>query len=245
MQPQMPPIDSPDKLFHDGNPLTGEKGTIVTATFLNNNQGAVRDVQSELIAVLTAAGYAPDKDTVGQLLASLKSLFLIRKTPFSDIAADGPTAVSAALKNLGLGDGTALPFGVPIPWPVSTPPDGWITMSGQAITAAQYPKLYALYGASLPDLRGEFIRGWDNARGVDSGRTLLSAQAASRLHEYLGNNTTNSGVGYTTVDNSDGNEWDSGWAVARNSSQTTNSSGCNLSKVRPRNIAFNYIVRGI
>ena len=75
MQPLMPPIDSSDKLFHDGNPLTGEKGTIVTADFLNNAQGAIRDQQSELIAVLTAAGISPDKAKTGQLLSSLQKLF--------------------------------------------------------------------------------------------------------------------------------------------------------------------------
>lgn len=74
MQPLMPPIDSSDKLFHDGNPLTGEKGTIVTATFLNNAQGAVRDTQSELIAVLGAVAMAPDSTKSGQLLTALKLL---------------------------------------------------------------------------------------------------------------------------------------------------------------------------
>ena len=104
MQSLMPPIDSSDNLFHNGNPLTGEKGTIVTADFLNNTQSAIRDAQTELIAVMTAAGLKPDSATAGQLLTSLKKLFLIRSNAFSDIVADGAAAVTTALTNLGLSD---------------------------------------------------------------------------------------------------------------------------------------------
>lgn len=80
-------------------------------------------------------------------------------------------------KNLGLGEGSALPVGTPIPWPSATPPTGWLKCNGAAFTASQYPKLALAYPAlRLPDLRGEFIRGWDDGRGVDAGRSLLSSQ---------------------------------------------------------------------
>jgi phage-related tail fiber protein len=75
------------------------------------------------------------------------------------------------LKNLGLGEGSALPVGVPVPWPSATPPTGWLKCNGAAFTASQYPKLALAYPAlKLPDLRAEFIRGWDDGRGIDSGR---------------------------------------------------------------------------
>ncbi|EBP3538294.1 hypothetical protein OJ40_06450 [Salmonella enterica subsp. enterica] len=74
MKPLMPPINTPDNLFHDGNPTTGVEGTIVPAEHLNNEQGSIRDVQSELIAILTAAKMVPDS-TVGQLLAALNKLY--------------------------------------------------------------------------------------------------------------------------------------------------------------------------
>ncbi|HII4061386.1 TPA: gp53-like domain-containing protein, partial [Yersinia enterocolitica] len=74
MKPLMPPIDTPDKLFHDGNPATGVEGTIVPAEHLNNEQASIRDVQSEMIAILTAAAMAPDS-TAGQLLAALNKLY--------------------------------------------------------------------------------------------------------------------------------------------------------------------------
>lgn len=74
MKPLMPPIDTPDKLFHDGNPATGAEGTIVPAEHLNNEQASIRDLQSEMIAILTAAAMAPDS-TAGQLLAALNKLY--------------------------------------------------------------------------------------------------------------------------------------------------------------------------
>lgn len=74
MRPLMPPVQTPDNLFHDGNPLTGELGTIVDAEHLNNEQAAIRDTQSELIAILTAAAMKPES-TAGQLLAALNKLY--------------------------------------------------------------------------------------------------------------------------------------------------------------------------
>ena len=81
------------------------------------------------------------------------------------------------LKNLGLGEGSALPVGVPVPWPSATPPTGWLKCNGAAFSAEEYPELAKAYPTNkLPDLRGEFIRGWDDGRGVDAGRALLSLQ---------------------------------------------------------------------
>ncbi len=103
MRPLMPPVQTPDNLFHDGNPLTGELGTIVDAEHLNNVQGAVRDAQSELITVLTSAGINVDPTKQNQLLTALKVLLLSRSNPFADIKSDGAAAVATALANLGLG----------------------------------------------------------------------------------------------------------------------------------------------
>lgn len=100
MRPLMPPVQTPDNLFHDGNPLTGELGTIVDAEHLNNVQGAVRDAQSELITVLNAAGINVDPSKQNQLLTALKALLLSRSNPFGDIKSDG--TVKTALENLHL-----------------------------------------------------------------------------------------------------------------------------------------------
>ena len=67
--------------------------------------------------------------------------------------------------------------GIPLPWPLQEVPDGFLAMNGATFDKRRYPRLAVLYPTGrLPDLRGEFIRGWDANRGVDPGRALLSWQ---------------------------------------------------------------------
>ena len=54
-------------------------------------------------------------------------------------------------------------------------PAGWLEANGAALNGA-YPALEALVGENLPDLRGLFLRGLDNGRGIDPGRQLGSYQ---------------------------------------------------------------------
>ncbi|WP_258137943.1 phage tail protein [Escherichia coli] len=159
--------------------------------------------------------------------------YLSRKNPFGDIKSDG--TVKTALENLGLGEGSALPVGVPVPWPSATPPTGWLKCNGAAFSSEMYPKLAKAYPTNkLPDLRGEFIRGWDDGRGIDSGRTLLSAQDGSieaHGHDYNGAIYTSSGPSWANTTDA-GHRAYSGFTSSYGGSET-----------RPRNIAFNYIVR--
>lgn len=103
MQNLMPPINTPDQLFHDGDPTQGIEGTLVTADYLNNQQGATRDLQQELLNVLGNAHIQPDPKKTDQLLTALRALLLSRKNPFADIKSDG--TVKTALENLGFGEG--------------------------------------------------------------------------------------------------------------------------------------------
>lgn len=74
MQDLMQPIGTPDGLFHDGNPATGELGTIVSALWLNAVQGTTISVQSELLSVLSGAGVAVDPTKVNQVLDAIKKI---------------------------------------------------------------------------------------------------------------------------------------------------------------------------
>ncbi|HHJ1295154.1 TPA: phage tail protein [Escherichia coli] len=143
--------------------------------------------------------------------------------------------VAGLLTYLGLGEGSALPVGVPVPWPSVTPPTGWLKCNGAAFSAEEYPELAKVYPTNkLPDLRGEFIRGWDDGRGIDSGRTLLSAQDGSieaHGHDYNGVIYTSSGPSWANTTDA-GHRAYSGFTSSYGGSET-----------RPRNIAFNYIVR--
>ncbi|EMN3920326.1 phage tail protein [Citrobacter farmeri] len=93
--------------------------------------------------------------------------------------------VDKVLENLGLGAG-APAIGIPFFWPLAAMPntvmDEWSDMvflkpNGASFSAVAYPKLAKVWtGLIIPDMRGEFPRIWDDGRGVDSGRALLSAQ---------------------------------------------------------------------
>lgn len=207
-------------------------------------------------AALTAlAGLSTSKDKLpyftGEDRAALTALTSVGRAILSKPSAQG------VLDYLGLGDGSALPVGVPVPWPSATPPTGWLKCNGAAFSAEEYPKLAKVYPTNkLPDLRGEFIRGWDDGRGIDAGRALLSLQAGmleKHRHMVVAND------GYDSKE-----EWelaaifrkaytqgrgldaaDAGGTLIPSPTLHTRGSIGNTggSETRPRNIAFNYIVR--
>ena len=147
-----------------------------------------------------------------------------------------------------------MPVGFPLPWPQETAPDGWLKCNGAPFDKAKYPKLAVAYpSGNLPDLRGEFIRGWDDGRGIDTGRGMLTSQgdAIRNITAVLCDLSANSGVEGTT-----GAAFIS-WRWGSKTNVTTGSTSWgqyNLTidasrqvptanENRPKNIAFNYIVR--
>ncbi|WP_096294350.1 phage tail-collar fiber domain-containing protein [Escherichia coli] len=173
--------------------------------------------------------------------------------------------VAGLLAYLGLGEGSALPVGVPVPWPLATPPTGWLKCNGAPFIASQYPKLALAYpGLLLPDLRGEFIRGWDDGRGVDPGRSIGSSQGWSPGSHVHGLEIWTSASGSiptsTTVPSQNGRELgpaatagDGGVIRSLGGSGGTNNNSATSVTTQsptfgnqegyPRNVAFNYIVR--
>ncbi|WP_247077479.1 phage tail protein [Escherichia coli] len=153
------------------------------------------------------------------------------------------------LANLGLGEGSALPVGVPVPWPSATPPTGWLKCNGAPFSAEEYPELAKVYPTNeLPDLRGEFIRGWDDGRGVDTGRGILSAQgdAIRNITGWFGAHATVVAkppfVKFSApeiAENVGGGGGSTRDAVKLDLSLSVPTASEN----RPRSIAFNYIVR--
>ncbi|HCP9983704.1 TPA: phage tail protein [Escherichia coli] len=167
---------------------------------------------------------------------------------------------TAITTNLGLGAG-APPIGVPFFWPSSAMPNTvmpeWADMvflkfNDSTFSPTTYPKLALVWpGLKLPDLRGEFLRVWDDGRGIDNGRTLLSPQgdAIQNVTGYLddlytGVNTNALGVFSRSV--VQGNLA----PPAPGGTVSTSTFNFDLSRVartstesRPRNIAFNFLVR--
>ncbi|AKK47513.1 tail fiber protein [Escherichia coli] len=202
-------------------------------------------------ATLTAlAGLATAADRLpyftGADRAALATLTAIGRA----IIAKG--SIKDVLNYLGLGEGSALPVGVPVPWPTATPPAGWLQCNGATFTKEQYPVLARVYPTlRLPDLRGEFIRGWDGGRKVDTGRALLSFQEGTIVSGFDDNDngdisslgSTQYGFGDALTSNQLGVLNGKKWIFDASSKGAQRYDWWAYVSARPRNIAFNYIVR--
>ncbi len=84
------------------------------------------------------------------------------------------------------------PPGAVIAYAAPRPPEGWLECNGATISRTAYADLFAAIGTvfgvgdgattfSLPDLRSEFIRGFDDGRGVDSARDFGTAQISTQV----------------------------------------------------------------
>ena len=150
---------------------------------------------------------------------------------------------------LGLGEG-APAIGVPFFWPSAAMPntviDSWSSMvflkfNGAKFSATDYPVLAKVFPSLvLPEARGDFIRIWDDGRGADGGRELLSWQAATSLSQFGGNYPEGSGHAINSHDGITGNQ--PGFSRFQFTSSAVGN-GVNFIAVRPRNIAFNFLVR--
>nr|WP_249527791.1 phage tail protein [Escherichia coli] len=265
--------------------LTGMPTTPTAPQGTNSTQIASTAFVMAAIAALVDS--SPDAlNTLNELAAALGNDPNFATTMLSALAGKQPLDntltnlsgkdVAGLLAYLGLGEGSALPVGVPVPWPSATLPAGWLKCNGAAFSSEMYPNLAKAYPTNkLPDLRGEFIRGWDDGRGVDAGRALLSLQDDSfeaHRHEsffYAGisrneiplknlpssdemltlSSTTNalSPDGIDATNSLIGND-DYNCLIEGNKNNKRTATGLSTSIVgaaetRPRNIAFNYIVR--
>lgn len=123
-------------------------------------------------------------------------------------------------------------------------PAGWITCNGSAVGRTDYPSLFAAIGTTfgagngtttfnVPDLRGEFVRGWDASRGVDPGRVFGSFQVdifASHTHQQ--DVRTILGVAGSAAQAGSANGINGGTTQATGGTET-----------RPRNIALLYCIK--
>ncbi|EEW5023167.1 TPA: phage tail protein [Escherichia coli] len=243
--------------------LTGTPTAPTAAQSVNNTQIATTAFVKSAIAAMV--GSAPAAlDTLNELAAALGNDPNFATTMLNALAGKQPLDntltnlsgkdVAGLLTYLGLGEGSALPVGVPVPWPSATPPTGWLKCNGAVFSSEKYPNLAKAYPTlKLPDLRGEFIRGWDDGRGIDSGRNLLSAQndaiqniVGSFGRTQLFRDVLSSGPfsqhGQVLSTGLKETEIIEGYG-AYNWTFDASRSVRTASETRSRNIAFNYIVR--
>ena len=164
---------------------------------------------------------------------------------------------------------------------VATVPSGYLECNGAAVSRSTYSVLFAVIGTAygtgngsstfnLPDLRGEFVRGFDNGRGVDSGRSIASSQSSQfgqhnhNVSASSSSSVTDPGHKHTMNFNlgnliSSGGAFgmkDSGTADRMNTattgisvststsiSQSNRGGTSNSSETRPRSIAMMYVIK--
>ena len=100
---------------------------------------------------------------------------------------------------------SAVPVSTVIALANAAVPTGFLECNGATISRTTYASLFSKIGTTygvgdgsttfaIPDLRGEFIRGWDNGRGVDSSRTIGSIQQQSfQSHNHAAGVSTSGG----------------------------------------------------
>lgn len=159
-----------------------------------------------------------------------------------------------------------------------SPPNGWLPCNGDAVSRVDHSALFAAIGTTfgagdgsttfnLPDLRGEFIRGWDDSRGVDTDRVFGSSQSSANLshthtastsssgshshdagvrtegsssHVY-GSNSVDNGNRLDTTDGTSSTSPETETAGSHTHTVTVNSSGG--TEARPRNIAVQFVIK--
>ena len=162
---------------------------------------------------------------------------------------------NALTKNLRLGAG-APAIGIPFFWPSSAMPNTVMTewsdmvflkFNGATFSSATYPKLaLVIPSLKLTEARGDFIRIWDDGRGVDGGRTLISAQdfAQQRITgSFMGgamgsSGSIKAGALVNSYTNYGAGSQDLQYFSIDSAIETKTAS-----ETRPRNIAFNFLVR--
>lgn len=150
-------------------------------------------------------------------------------------------------------------------WSTNTAPAGYLECNGAAVSRATYAALFAVIGTTwgvgdgsttfnVPDLRGEFVRGWDHGKGTDTGRAFASSQDDAIENHVHPGNTTSSSATVTGIQEgqSNVNTTGAGARIIPGGSMsltipalpfTTSNNTGGGTETRPRNIAIMYIIK--
>ena len=161
------------------------------------NDGTLQYDGSDIITARKVS-HSPDDYTV----ATVPSSFALNKAFDNSIKRGGAIGLGGAAHQIAIGwdtpglvakvDNNVMNVGVPVGtvayFAQDVPPFGWLKANGAAVSRTVYANLFAAIGErygrgdgrttfNLPDLRGEFIRSWDDGRAIDRNRALGSWQA--------------------------------------------------------------------
>lgn len=255
---------------------------VANATLLN---GAITEqfpnsVTSDSDIMLLSKGGSLIKQTKGQFTDIINSTTINANsidcenivvddiTVNDSVTVGGNVAVTGTISTGGIQiePSNFVPAGAVMPFAMNVAPSGWLKCSGQAVSRTTYATLFALIGTTygsgdntttfnLPDLRAEFIRGWDDGRTVDNGRVFGSSQQGSlqsHKHTFVADaGVANIGYGASTLTHV-GTSYDwGGYTVNQlftndgtgTLAQSGNATGVVGTETRPRNIALLYCIK--
>lgn len=209
-------------------------------------------------AVAAASASALDAETCAAAALTSSN----NAASFASVAGSIASFIQSLCSNSVSPSGGGLPAGTIIAFSAMTLPDGFLNCNGAAISRTTYADLFAVIGIqygngdgintfNLPDLRGEFLRGWDNGRGVDVDRAFGSGQgdAIRNITAAIGANggATSAGRmegaiygtdGYPSANGIGGNAGNNG-TLHFDASRVVPTGPEN----RPRNVAINYCIK--
>lgn len=193
--------DQEDKIDTKQNIITGGATSITSdnltpnLVLVSNNDGKVSVLDNitsaNIYSLLNISGNIQNQlDDKAYISGNASQVFHVANATL------GTHAINKSQLDNALSNST--PAGTIIWYSKNIVPTGYLKCNGSAISRTTYANLFSIIGTTfgagdgsttfnIPDLRGEFIRGWDDGRGVDSGRTFGSYQAdgvKQHTHKY-------------------------------------------------------------
>ena len=241
----------------DKQTITGNGGTSYTLDHavanVNEIEVFVNNVRQEPSVAYTVSGTAL---TMTGNVASSDDFYVVfqGKALQTVVPPDGSVTQAKLASSVIL-----IPTGMVAPFAVNTAPTGWLECDGSAVSRTTYADLFSALGTTwgvgdgsttfnVPDARAEFIRGWDNGKGTDSGRTFASSQTdnANSISQFNSSGSGQiTGSSFTVTVPTDGTYSS---YLSMDGRLTTYGQGAirfqtNGIETRPRNIAMMYCVK--
>ena len=240
--------------------LLADLQTVVTLSTVTTTGLAVYINGQRIANKVGADGWTPASATsitLGQAYAAGSKILCVQNDPLgsapyplaqannlSDVPDKALARENLNVFNKNETRANGLPAGAISYFAMGSAPQGYLKANGATVSRTNYAELFAAigtaYGAGdgvntfqLPDLRGEFLRGWDDGRGIDSGRVIGSWQAdelKSHTHNAWSFNDS-TGTDDQTIGAFDGN----GGGRVRSKVATT---ATGSTETRPRNRAM-------
>jgi microcystin-dependent protein len=232
-------------------------GVTASTAELNHVDGVTSGIQTQLDAKAPLASPALTGNPTAPTQTPLNNSTRVATTAYTDAAV---AAIPAA---------DPFPAGAVAQFAMNTAPSGWLKANGALVSRATYAALFTAIGTTfgvgdgsttfgLPDLRGEFVRGWDDGRGVDTARAFGSAQDdLLETHTHTGTAASAGAHTHTVAINGSGDNGGSQSSASASKENpgnyTTSSAGAHTHSVtvdatggaetRPRNVALLFCIK--